>query len=205
MPDKEFLSDLRRAREEEYFHKKEQALEEEHRQRALREAKRGELGAVIGIFEEHLLNELLVRGFTPETIRLLYLIPALEVAWVDGSVSGSEHARMLEFGRELGAEEGSPGYEQLLAWLKDKPTTDFFEAMLRLIGSVCGLQPPTVGEATLRKVTSYCSQIAEASGSWLALGSKVSRPEAEIIDRIVSQLRKRFQRQMDTLDWNPSC
>jgi hypothetical protein len=76
MPDKEFLSDLRRAREEEYFHKKERALEEANRQRALREAKRGELGAVIGIFEEHLLNELLISGFTPETIRLLYLIPA---------------------------------------------------------------------------------------------------------------------------------
>jgi hypothetical protein len=191
MPDKEFLSDLRRAREEEYFHKKEQALEEENRQRAIREAKRGELGAVIGIFEEHVLNELLASGFTPETIRLLYLIPALEVAWVDGSVSGSEHARMLEFGREQGAEEGFPAYEQLLVWLKGKPTADFFESMLRLIGSVCGLQPAALGEATLRTVTSYCSQIAEASGSWLGLGSKVSRPEAQIIDRIVSQLRGR--------------
>jgi hypothetical protein len=184
MPDKEFLSDLRRAREEEYFHKKERALEEANRQRALREAKRGELGAVIGIFEEHLLNKLLVSGFTPETIRLLYLIPALEVAWIDGSVSDSEHARMLEFGREQGAEEGSPAYEQLLAWLKGKPTADFFESTLRLIGRVCGLQTATVGEATLRTVTCYCSQIAEASGGWLGLGSKISRPEAQIIDRI---------------------
>ena len=188
MPGKEFLSDLRRAREEEYFHKKEKALEEENRERALREVKRAELGAVIGIFDEHLLNELLISGFTPETIRLLYLIPALEVAWVDGSVSGSEHARMLEFGREQGAEEGSPAYEQLLAWLKGKPTADFFESTLRLIGRVCRLQASSVGEATLRTVTSYCSQIAEASGSWFGLGSKISRPEAQIINRIVSQL-----------------
>jgi hypothetical protein len=190
MPDKEFLSDLRRAREEEYFRKKEQALEEENRQRALREAKKQELRAEIGIFEEPLLSELLINGFTPETIRLLYLIPALEVAWVDGSVSGSEHARMLEFAREQGAGEGSPAYEQLLAWLKDKPTADFFESALRLVGRVCGLQPPTVAEAMLRKVTFYCSQIAEASGGWLGLGSKVSRPEAQIIDRIVGQLRE---------------
>ena len=192
MPDKEFLSDLKRAREEEYFRKKEQALEEENRQRALREAEKRELGAVIGISEEHLLTELLEGGFTAETIRLLYLIPALEVAWVDGSVSDSENACMVEFARVQGVEKGSPAYEQLLAWLKDKPRADFFESTLRLIGRVCGLQSPTGGEATVRKVMSYCSQIAEASGGWLGLGSKVSRPEGQILDRIASQLRERI-------------
>lgn len=188
MPDKEFLSDLKRAREEEYFRKKEQALEEENRQRALREAEKRELGAMIGISEEHLLTELLESGFTAETIRLLYLIPALEVAWVDGSVSDSEHACMLEFARVQGVEKGPPAYEQLLAWVKDKPQADFFESTLRLIGRVCALQSPTEGDATVRKVMSYCSQIAEASGGWLGLGSKVSRPEAQILDRIASQL-----------------
>jgi hypothetical protein len=39
---------------------------------------------------------------------------------------------------------------------------------------------------------SYCSQIAEASGGWLGLGSKVSRPEGQILDRIASQLRERI-------------
>jgi hypothetical protein len=192
MPDKEFLFDLRRAREEEYFHKKEQALEENNRQRALRQADKAKLAAVIGIFEEDLLTELLVNGFTPETIRLLYLIPALEVAWVDGFLSRNERARMLEFGRIEGVEEGSPAYDELWSWLNDKPTVDFFESTLWLIGRVCGLQSPAVREATVRKVTSYCSQIAEASGNWLGLGSKVSRPEAAIIDRIVGQLRERI-------------
>jgi hypothetical protein len=108
MPDKGFLSDLKRAREEEYFRKKEQALEEENRQRALREAEKRELGTVIGISEEHLLTELLESGFTVETIRLLYLIPALEVAWVGGSVSDSENACMVEFARVQGVEKVPP-------------------------------------------------------------------------------------------------
>jgi len=188
MPDDGFLSDLKRAREEEYFHKREQALAEEARQRSLREAEKKKLGAMMGISEEHLLADLLEAGFTTDTIPLLYLIPALEVAWVDGSSSEGEHARMLELARLQGVERSSPAYEQLLGWLKDKPPADFFGSTLRLIGRVCGLQSPTDGEATVRKVMSYCSQIAEASGGWLGLGSKVSRPAAQILDRIAREL-----------------
>jgi hypothetical protein len=166
-------------------------LEEENRQRARREVEKRELGAVIGISDEHLLTELLEARFVGGAIRLLYLIPALEVAWVDGSVSDSEHACLLEFARAQGAEEGSPSYEHLVAWLKDKPPAEFFESTLRLIGKVCGLQSPTEGEATVKTVISYCSQIAEASGSWLGFGSNVSRPEAQLLDRITSHLRQR--------------
>ena len=61
MPDDGFLSDLKRAREEEYFHKREQALAEETRQRSLREAEKKKLGAMMGISEEHLLADLNAR------------------------------------------------------------------------------------------------------------------------------------------------
>ena len=163
-------------------------MAEENRQRALREAEKRKLGAIIGISDEHLLAELLEAGFTADTVPLLYLIPALEVAWVDGSPSDSEHARMLELARLEGVERGSPAYEKLLGWLKDKPPAEFFASTLRLIGQVCGLQSPADGDATVRKVLSHCSQIAEASGGWLGLSSKVSGPEAQILDRIAKQL-----------------
>ena len=190
MPEKAFLSDLRRAREEEYFRKQERAFIEEQRRRVLREAEKRKLGAVIGISEEHLVTELLDAGFTAERIPLLYLVPALEVAWADGSVSDSEHGSLREFACEQGANKDSPAYGQLLAWLTDKPPAEFFASTLRLIGSVCQAQTPIEGEATVTKVMSYSSQIAEASGSWLGLGSKVSRTEAQVLDRITSFLRE---------------
>ena len=192
MPDKAFLSDLRRAREEEYFRKQEQAFVEKQRRRAQREAEKRDLGAVIGISDEHLVTELLDEGFTAGRIPLLYLIPALEVAWADGSVSDSEYGCLLEFACAQGATKDSPAYKQLLAWLKDKPPAELFASTLRLIGSVCRAQTPIEGEATVATITSHCSQIAEASGSWLGLGSKVSRTEGQVLDRIVSYLRERI-------------
>ena len=112
MPEKAFLYDLRRAREEEYFRKQEQALIEKLRRRALREAEKRNLGAVIGISDENLMTELLDEGFTAERIPLLYLVPALEVAWADGSVSDSEHGLLREFACEQGATKDSPAYGQ---------------------------------------------------------------------------------------------
>lgn len=192
MPEKAFLSDLRRAREEEYFRKQDQRLREEQRRRVLREAEERHLGAVVGIPDEHLVTELLDEGFTAERIPLLYLVPALEVAWADGSVSDSEHEWLLKFACEQGANSDSPAYGQLSAWLADKPPAEFFASTLRLIGRVCRAQSPLEAEATVTKVTSYCSQIAEASGSWLGLGSKVSRTEAQVLERITSFLRERI-------------
>jgi len=192
MPDKAFLSDLRRAREEEYFRRQEQAFEEEKRRRALREAQERNLGAVIGISDEHLVAELLDEGFTADRIPLVYLVPALEVAWADGSVSDSERGLLLEFAFEQGANKDSPAYEQLLAWLTDKPPAEFLASTLRLIGSLCRAQPPIEGQATVARVLSYCAQIAEASGSWLGLGSKVSRAEGQVLDRTLSYLRERI-------------
>jgi hypothetical protein len=192
MPEKAFLSDLRRAREEEYFRKQDQKLIEEQRRGVLREAEKRNLGAVVGISDEHLVTELLDEGFTAERIPLLYLVPALEVAWADGSVSDSEHECLLKFACEQGASRDSPAYRQLLAWLADRPPAEFFASTLRLIGSVCHAQSPIEAEATVTKVTSYCSQIAEASGSWLGLGSTVSRTEAQFLKRITSFLRERI-------------
>jgi hypothetical protein len=192
MPDKDFLSDLRRAREEEYFRRQEQAFEEEKRRRVLREAEKRTLGVLIGISDEHLVTELLDEGFTAERLPLLYLVPALEVAWADGSVSDSEHEWLLKFACEQGANRDSPAYKQLLEWLAAKPPAEFFASTLQLLGTVCQAQSSFEAEATVTKVTSYCSQIAEVSGSWLGLGSKVSRTEAQVLERITSLLRERI-------------
>lgn len=192
MPDKTFLSELRKAREEEYFRKQEQAFKDERRRLALREAEKSALGAVIGISDDHLVTELLDEGFTAENIPVLYLAPALEVAWADGSVSDRERVSMLKFACEQGANKDSPAYGQLSAWLTHKPPAEFFALRLRLIASVCGSQTPSEGKATVTRVLSYCSQIAAASGSWFGLGSKVSRTEAEVFDRITRYLRERI-------------
>ena len=86
------------------------------------------------------MTELLDEGFTAENIPVLYLAPALEVAWADGSVSDRERVSMLKFACEQGANKDSPAYGQLSAWLTHKPPAEFFALRLRLIASVFGSQ-----------------------------------------------------------------
>jgi hypothetical protein len=188
MAEKAFLSDLRRAREEEYFRKQEQAILEEQRRQGQREVEKSIIGAMIGIADEHLKTELLDEGFTADKIPLLYLIPALEVAWADGSVSDSERRCLLEFACLQGANKDSPAHKQLLAWLEERPSAELFTSTLRLVGSLVRAQSPREGEATLTTITSYCSRIAEASGNWHGLGSNVSRTESQVLDTLVSYL-----------------
>jgi len=67
MPDKDALSDLRKAKEEEYFHNKERALLEKLRQRAAAEREARELGEVLRIKDERIL-----RGFAGARIHCGY-------------------------------------------------------------------------------------------------------------------------------------
>ena len=142
---------------------------------------------MIGISDDHLVTELLDEGFTAENIPVLYLTPALEVAWADGSVSDSERVSVLKFACEQGANKDSPAYGQLSAWLTHKPPAEFFALRLRLIGSVCGSQTPSEGKATDDKSTvlllSDCGSIGKLVGliEGLADGSRGFRQNHPIL------------------------
>ena len=80
MPDKDALSDLRKAKEEEYFHNKERALLEKLRQRAAAEREARELGEVLRIKDERILEDLQALGFTADTIKILFAVPLIAVS-----------------------------------------------------------------------------------------------------------------------------
>ena len=102
MSQNEFLADRKLAKEAEYFHKKEQELIAKMRQRAALVAERGEMGEALGIADEEILQDLQELGFNRETVKLLHLIPLIQVAWADGQVTSKQLARVLEIARERG-------------------------------------------------------------------------------------------------------
>src|SRR5262249_47638727 len=85
-----------------------------HRPRArTRElAEQYHLGHATGISDDEILKELHDLGYTQETVILAHLVPLLQVAWIDGSVSGPERAGILEAARLRGVEENTPAYRQ---------------------------------------------------------------------------------------------
>src|SRR5438552_8586805 len=134
MAEKDAFGELRQAKEEEYFHKKEQ----EHLERVRRHARFAEAA---GVADEALLADLEALGFDRETVRLLHLVPLVQVAWRDGEVSAAERKQILEAAKARGVEEGSAARKTLDGWLARRPEALFFERALAVIRALLETLP----------------------------------------------------------------
>src|SRR5262249_33192619 len=110
MAQKDAFDELRKSKEEEYFRKQKSELLEQLRQKADAEAERRKMGEALETQDPQLLEDLQALGYTAETVKLLFAIPLVSVAWADGSVSARERSLILEL-----AQGGSQ--KQLMEWL----------------------------------------------------------------------------------------
>src|SRR6266849_7338908 len=117
MAQKDAFDELRKAKEEEYFHKQERELLEQLKERAAAEAERRKLGEALQSTDAQLLEDLQALGYTAETVKLLFAVPLISVAWADGSMSARERSLILELAK---AQEGG-ALEQLTKWLDERP------------------------------------------------------------------------------------
>lgn len=191
MSQDDFLGDRRRANEAEYFRKHEQALIEKLRARAAREKERSDMGAVLNVADEELLQELQEMGFNRDTINLLHLIPLIQVAWSDGQVTSRQLAEVLEIARARGVEPDSPSFAQLMEWINQRPSDEFFQTSLRVINAMLGGLSPVEEEASKKDLVAYCTAVAAASGGILGFGRKISQAEQTQIERIAAELETR--------------
>lgn len=182
------LEDLRKSREEEFFRKREKELLEKLQKRQAEEAERSRLAAAVGTPDAEVLSLLAELGFSAETVSVLHLVPLLEVAWADGSVSTAERRTILEAARLRGVAEGSPAHARLVEWLDRRPTGDLFERARAVVRAVVAAQPAAQREATTRDLLAYSTAVAEASGGLLGLGRKVSDEEAALLEKLTAAL-----------------
>jgi hypothetical protein len=181
--EKDAFSDRRRSQEEEYFHKREQELIAKMRQRGADEANRKQLAERTGIGDETLLQELQAAGYTSETVVLVDLLPMVQVAWADGSISTRERDVIVEKARGRAVEQGSEADRKLTAWLTERPAEEAFDTALRAMSAMLQAQSQNEREARSQDLLSSCTNIASASGGVLGFG-KVSDEEQALLDRI---------------------
>jgi len=187
------LGDRRRASEEDYFRKREQELIEQLRKRAAAQADRQRLADATGIADEDLLTRLEDLGLTAETIRLLDLVPLVQVAWAEGNVSTRERELILEAARAHGIHEGTAAHAKLTTWLTSPPSEGLFESALRIIPAMIAGLPKDQQTASHRSLLGYLESIAAASGGIFGLRS-VSPEERAILARVAGELERSHQR-----------
>jgi hypothetical protein len=191
MDSRDSFADRRKAQEEEYFHRKEKELLEKARQRAALAAKREELSNAVGVADDDIIADLQELGYEREIVRVLHLVPLVQVAWAEGKVSSSERELILEAARLRGVTKDSPAYAQFTSWIDTRPTDAFFDKTLRVIAALINHLPAEDGEARKRELLDYSAKIAEASGSLLSavgLASKVTDEERAVLERISKAL-----------------
>jgi hypothetical protein len=186
MPDKDAFSDLRIAKEEEFFHSREQALLEKVKQRAAAQSEARRLGEALGTRDEGILQDLQALGYTPDIIQILFAVPLIAVAWADGEVSKRERSLIQELAG-VSQSDNAAAHHQLKQWLDKKPPQDFLERSLRIISLLLKTLPPDEESGRGRELLTSATLIAEASGGFLGLGS-ISVTERALIERVAREI-----------------
>jgi hypothetical protein len=189
MTDKDAFAEREHILEEEYFRRKEKEIIEKMRRSAQADAERQRLAQQAGVADEEVLRDLQELGYTPETVMLLYLVPLIQTAWAEGSVSGKERALIVQAARSRGIEAGSPADAQLNLWLTERPSEQLFQRTLRVIGTILQARSAEERAASERDLLSLCTAIASASGGLVGFGA-VSEDERRILAQITQQLEK---------------
>jgi hypothetical protein len=190
MAEKDSINPDARAREEDYFRKKDRELIEKMRQAAAADRTRRDLAAKTGLQDPALIAELEALGFTPDTIGLLPLVPILQVAWAEGGVSDAERKLLVDLARARGIDAGSAADGQLAAWMERRPAADVFAKATRLIRAMLDNTGGERGDLRAEDVIKYAESIAAASGGLFGLG-RISAEERAALAQIEAALRKR--------------
>jgi hypothetical protein len=188
MPDKDSLAERGRSLEDDYFRKRDQELIDRMRRAAAADQGRTEMGQQIGITDPELLRQLEALGFTPDTVVLLPLVPAVQMAWAEGGVSAAERALIVQLARRRGVEAGSAADRTLAQWLTARPSEDVFAHATRLIRAM--LATPGAHDLSAAELVEYSESIARASGGLLGR-NRISAEERQLLTALAAELQAR--------------
>lgn len=185
------LSESARTNEEGSFRKQKEAHLEKLRRAREACGGRRRLAEAAGVTSEPLLDRIEALGLTSETVALLDLLPAVEVAWAERVLTSRERDAIVAIAAELGVAFGSPAHRKLMGYFEAPLDERFFAEAREVLASVIETMPAM--EARMRRLDAvdYCREVARASGGFLSrigLGDAVSAEEREAIGRVSARL-----------------
>jgi tellurite resistance protein len=173
--------------EEQWFAEKEsrgrEQMREELQRKATEERRKREIAGSLATDDQALIERLAALGLDGDVAPVLHLLPMVQVAWADGSVSVSERRTILEAVAAAGVAPGSKAATFIASLLESHPSEALLDeilAVMRDILAAKGLKPASLVEA--------CQHVAQASGGLLGLGNRISSEEADAIHKVAQAL-----------------
>jgi hypothetical protein len=190
--EKDQLGERGRSLEGEYFRQRDQELLDRAREAEAAAERRRHLAAALGIegiagkADDAVLATLVALGFEGGTAPLLDVVPAIQVAWADGSLPARERAEIERIlGRPGMKEAARLGGRMVAEWLSRPPGGDLYRVSIEALRlRLTRLD----GDARTRLVSGIiddCNAVAAASGGVFGLGAH-SSAESKIIRELAA-------------------
>ena len=181
------FDDIAKGREDAYFRQKEAELAAKLRQRFHQQQDRERLVEEVGLHDQQILRTFEELGFSRDTAMILHLVPLVQVAWSDGSVTGAERAKIREVAALRGLAPGTPGYVMLESLLDTCPSPGAVDVCWRVIKAMFTAWPEEKRQAFEVSLPAYAAEVASVSGGLLGFGS-ISAEERTALQRIAREM-----------------
>lgn len=178
------FEDRRRALEEQFFLKQNEALVRKLKEASARSATRAEIQELTGISQPHLLDALADMKVGSAATLVMSMFPLIEVAWADGAVSEQEQRLVLEQANALGIRVGTEASIFLAHWLDERPDETWHTLWTQYMGELCQLMSADDRVLLKNELLGRARHVAEASGGILGRGWSVSGAERAVLDRL---------------------
>jgi len=180
------LNQSARNLENEFFAKQDAILIAQLRKLEQMEQTQKALTEVSGITDETVLKHLVELGVHPDLLATLALVPLVEVAWADGEVQEAERNAILEGAAGAGMARGSVDYVLLQQWLVKRPPKAMLEAWIHYIKGLRNALAPVEIAAIRDQFVTSARRVAEATGGFIGLISRISKAEQEMLDKLAA-------------------
>lgn len=177
------LDERRKALEEAFFRKQDEALRTRIRTEREHASARDALAAHSPRADEALLDRLVELGIRVESLAALMLVPLVEVAWADGTMDPREREAVLNAAAASGVELDSPSHALLESWTTDRPPAALYESWKAYVASLCRELSADHRWHLEEQLLGRARSVARAAGGFLGL-AKVSKPEEEVLARL---------------------
>jgi tellurite resistance protein len=174
-----------RALEDAFFTKENARLLEQLKEQQKREA----LREVVQIKDETFLDRLIELGIGPETVLALTLVPLIAVAWADGTLDGRERDAIIKAAEEKGVSPETAGHQLLETWLSRRPERELFDSWKQYVRGIWETFTDEERQRMRERTLDWALAVAEASGGFLGVISKVSPAERVVIEELKKVLR----------------
>jgi len=143
------------------------------------------LKKVSGIENEAVLQKLIDLKIPPHIVASLSMIPLVEVAWADGAIGEKEHEAILKAAKL----DSDIDRELLKSWLAHKPEPALLEAWTFYINGICEKISDDEKKLLQKTLLSHAYNIANAEGGFLGVGSKLSKQEKAMLQKLEASFK----------------